>query len=126
MDLFKELIPSIMSTKRYLINEDDALKTYNPFLINRAASQHIDSMLYANEMNRYDLDKKLQYDYLFHSIRGQKRPWVTWAKKETSGDIDVVKACYQCSTQKAKEYLRILTTEQLKTIKEKMDIGGKK
>ena len=57
-------------------------KMYEPFLVNRALSYYPDCILSANEMNIQPfLEKKMQYDYLLHTIRPRKR-FSKWVKKE--------------------------------------------
>lgn len=126
-NLFKEILPSILQTKKSVINNDIDEKDYNPFLINRALSLHLDSVLYANEMNMNNqLDKDMQYQYLLHSVRAMKRKFQPWQKSEIDKDIDCVKTYFGYSNQKAKEALRILTKEQLEVIRNKTDLGGTK
>jgi len=65
---------AILQTKKQLIVDDLTEKDYNPFLVNRALSQHRDCLAFANEMNsRHYLEKKLQFDYLLNTVRSMKR-----------------------------------------------------
>ena len=74
-DLFKELIPTILQTKEYALLTEQDEKSYSSFMVNRALSYHRDTVLFANEMNRYTtLDNKLKYDFLINMIIAQKRP----------------------------------------------------
>ena len=124
-DLFKEIIPSILQTKKSVIHDDIDLKDYTPFVVNRALSYHMDCVLYANEMNLHpELEKDLQYQYLLNSIRPMKRKFAPWQKSKNDENIDCVKTYFGYSNQKAKEALRILTDEQIAEIKRKTDKGG--
>ena len=124
-DLFKEIIPSILQTKKSVINDDIDIKDYTPFVVNRALSYHIDCVLYANEMNLHpELEKDLQYQYLLNTIRPMKRKFQPWQKSEVNKDIECVKTYFGYSNQKAKEALRILNDEQIAEIKRKTDKGG--
>jgi len=124
MDLFKDLIPSLIQKKKYILTLENE-KDYTPYVVNMALSQHIDCVLYVNEMNRYpDLDNKLQYDFYYHSLVAKKRPYQKWLKSTNSPDLINVKEYFSCSTSKAKEALKILTPEQLKSIAEYVDKGG--
>jgi len=126
-DLFKEIIPSILTTKKSVIYDELDLKDYHPFLVNRALSYHLDCVLYANEMNRWpSLDKDMQYQYLLNSIRPMKRKFQPWQKSKVDENIDVVKTYFGYSNTKAKEALSILTDEQIAEIKIKTDKGGVK
>ena len=126
-DLFKEIIPSILQTKKSVIHDDIDAKDYTPFVVNRALSYHMDCVLYANEMNLHpELEKDLQYQYLLGSIRSMKRKFQPWQKSETDKNIDCVKTYFGYSNQKAKEALRILNDDQIAEIKRRTDKGGVK
>lgn len=123
-DLFKEIIPSILQTKKYVLDEE---RDYKPFLVNRALSYHLDCILYANQINMNpNLDSKLQYQYLLNTVRPMKRKFQPWQKSSVLKDIDCVKEYFGYSNEKAKEALRILTDEQITLIKEKLEKGGVK
>jgi hypothetical protein len=124
-DLFKEIIPSILQTKKSVIRDEIDAKDYVPFVVNRALSYHMDCVLYANEMNLYpELEKDLQYQYLLNTIRSMKLKFQPCQKSETDKNIDCVKAYFGYSNQKAKEALRILNDEQIAEIKRRTDKGG--
>lgn len=126
MDLFKECLPSILEKNEYLIETEDDEKSYSPYMVNKSLSAHIDCLLHANAMNTYHfLDKKMQYDYLFHSIRKYKRKYQKWMKFNETEDIQIVKEYYNCSLSKAKDYLMILNKDQIRELSEKLDKGGK-
>jgi hypothetical protein len=123
-DLFKEIIPSILQTKKDVLDEE---KDYKPFLVNRSLSYHVDCIMYANEMNMNpNLDGKLQYQYLLNTIRPMKRKFQPWQKTSAVKDLECVKEYFGYSNEKAKEALRILTDEQITLIKEKLEKGGVK
>lgn len=126
-DLFKEIIPSILQTKKSVIKDEVDLKDYKPFMVNRALSYHMDCVLYANEMNIHgQLDSDMQYQYLLNTIRPMKRKFAPWQKAQVEKDIECIKDYYGYSDEKAKEALRILTDEQIAEIKIKTDKGGVK
>jgi hypothetical protein len=121
-DLFKDIIPSILQTKKDVL---DVESDYNPYIIDRALSFHFDCVLQSNQMNLYPgLDKKLQYHYLLNSIRGYKRPFRPWQKRETIEDLEAVREHYNYSYEKAKEVLSLLTPEQIASIKNGLQKGG--
>ena len=125
MDLFKDLLPGILQKKNYILNEDNE-KEYKPYIVNMALSQHTDCVLYVNEMNQYpSLDNKMQYDFYYYALRAQKRPYQKWFKSTESKDLLNVKEYFGFSSEKAKEALRILTTEQLGHIAKIVDKGGR-
>jgi len=123
----RDWLNSINQTKENLIDEDPSLeKEYAPYIINRCLSGHIDSLLFANEMNMYhSLPKKMQYDFLINTLRKRKR-YSPWIRKEKLDDLECVKTYYGYSTQKAQQALKILTSHQITLIKRKLEIGGAK
>jgi len=127
MTELKDWLNSINQTKKNIIDEDPSLeKEYNPYIINRIYSGHLDSVMFANEMNRYSfLPKKIQYDFYLNSLRSKKR-FSPWLRKDKIKDLDYVKRYYGYSNEKAQQSLKILTTEQLNFIKSKFETGGTK
>ena len=127
MTELKDWLNSINQTKKNLIDEDPLMeKDYSPYIVNRIYSGHLDAILFANEMNQYSfLPKKLQYDFYLNSLRSKKR-FSPWLRKDKIKDLDLVKRYYGYSNEKAKQALRILTTEQLNFIKSKFETGGTK
>ena len=123
----KEWLNSINVTKKNLIDEDPSLeKEYPPYIINRCFSGHIDSIMFANELNKHpNLAKKLQYDFFLNSLRKRKR-YSPWIRKEQLENLDLVKSYYGYSSEKAKQVLNILTREQLSFIRDRLETGGRK
>ena len=123
----KDWLNSINQTKRNLIDEDPAIeKEYPPYIINRCYSGHLDAVMYANEMNKYNfLPKKMQYDFFINILRVKKR-FSPWLRKDEIKDLDYVKRYYGYSNEKAKQILKILSKEQLNFIKSKFETGGSK
>lgn len=123
-DVFKDIVPSILQTKKNVLDNN---KDYKAFLVNRALSYHMDCILYVNQMNmNHQLDPELQYQYLLNTIRPIKRKFQPWQKASTVKDMDCVKQYFGYSDEKAKEALRILSDEQITLIKEKLEKGGVK
>jgi hypothetical protein len=121
-DLFKDIIPSILQTKKNVLEEE---KDYNAFVINKALSFHYDCVLQANQMNLYpNLPGTMQYHYLLNSIRGYKRPFRPWQKRETIEDLEIVKEYFNYSNEKAKEALVLVNEADMQEIKNKLHKGG--
>jgi hypothetical protein len=124
-DLFKEILPSILQTKKSVFRDEIDYKDYKPFIVNRALSYHMDCVLYVNELNRIPgIEPDMQYSYLLNTIRPMKRKFQPWQKSEVDKDLECVKQYFGYSNQKAKEALRILNDEQLAEIKTKTAKGG--
>lgn len=92
-------------------------KEYNSYLTNRALSFHLDTILYAQEMNlNSHLDNKLKYDYLFHSIPKRKRYGKKWPKKLNDPALEFVKEYFKYSDNKAIEAINTLGEDQIDQI----------
>ena len=121
-DLFKDIIPSILQTKKNVLENE---KDYSAFVVNRAISFHYDCVMQANEMNKYpSLPGSMQYHFLLNSVRGYKRPFRKWEKREAIENLDAVKEYYNYSNEKAKEALVLLNATQLEEIKKELNKGG--
>ena len=122
-----DFINSINESKKDYIAEDPANeKDYSPFMVNRGLSYFYDTVLWANEMNQYhQAPKKWQFHFLLNSIPKKKR-FSKWHKRTEEKSLKLVMEFYNYSSDKAKQALTVLTDEQLKTIEEKLHIGGKR
>ena len=123
----KDYLKSINKTKENLMDNDDELwvKKYPPFIINKCLAPFPETVHLVNEMNgNHHLDSKLQYDFLLNSIRPRDR-YTPWLKAKKIKNLEYVKEYYGYSNEKAKSALDILNDEQLKTIKDSLNKGGK-
>ena len=127
MTELKDWLNSINFNKKNLIEEDPStIKDYAPYIINRCLSGNIDSILFANEMNKYSfLDKDMQYSFYLNTLRKKKR-FSPWLRKDKVTDLEIIKQYYGYSNEKASNALKILTPEQIKFIKQRLDTGGSK
>ena len=123
----KDWLNSINFNKENLIKENpDSVKQYPAFIVNKCLAGHIDTIMFANEMNiNHHVAPGLQYDFLINTVRKRKR-FSPWLKKDKINDLDAVKSYYGYSNEKAQQALKILTKEQISFIKEKLDVGGKR
>lgn len=119
-----DFVNAIQYTKEALIVDDWSEKQYNSFIINKSLSFGADTVIAANEMNsRPHVEKRLQFDFLINTIRPRKR-FNKWLKAEKVEELEVVKQYYHYNTEKALQALKILSPEQLNTIKERLNTGG--
>jgi len=119
-----DYINSISHSKKDMMADETGEKEYNAWLVNRGLSYFPDTILYANDMNMMaHIDNKLQYLYLINTIRPKKR-FSKWVKKKEDGDLEAIMKCYGYNIDKAKSALSILSPDQVKTIRTKLDEGG--
>ena len=124
----KEYLNSINKTKENLMDGDDPLyeKKYSSFIMNKCLAPFNDTIMLVNEMNYHNhLDNKLQYDFLLNSLKREKR-FASWMKASKVKNLEYVKEYFGYNNQKARAALDILTDEQIATIKDKLNKGGKK
>ena len=115
---FFDCLSSILSNKKYWMDSQNEGQ-YNPIGVNIGLSQHLDSILYVNEMNKnwQVVTPRMNYDYYFYSIRRMFRKYSKWAKKFKDEDITMLMEYYQVNKVKAQDYLSILNEEQLTSIR---------
>ncbi len=111
--------------KKNLMEDEDEFweKKYPAYIINKCLSAHGDAIFYVNEMNRmHYLDNRLQNDFFINSLSKRKR-FAKWIRASKVKDIECIKEYYGYSNEKAKQALRVLTDDQVKTIKRKLIRG---
>ena len=125
MSELKDWLNSINFTKEDLtVDDPDTIKDYTPYIVNRCLSGHLDTVLYANEMNLHpNLDKDMQYQFFLNSLRKRKR-FSPWLRKDKVENLNIIKRYYGYSNEKALQALRLLTNEQLDYIKKRLETGG--
>ena len=123
----KDYLNAINYTKEPLLDSEDDqwVKKYPPYIINRCISPFPDTIQLVNEINQlHHLDKKLQYDFLINSLRARKR-YTPWMKAKKLENLEYVKEYYGYNNEKAKSALDILNDEQISAIKTKLNKGGR-
>ena len=120
-----DYLNAITYKKENIMGDELVEKDYEPYRINKFLSQHLDCILFVNEMNfSSHIDNKLQFDYFINSIRKKFRKSEKWLKPEDFEAIDLVKEYYGYSTPKAKEALKILGDDNIEYIRKKLYKGG--
>ena len=121
-----EYLNAINMTKKDVMVDDIAEKSYNSFMVNRSLSYFNDTVLMANEMNiNHHIDNRLQFDFLINIVRKKKR-FSKWIKPDTVSDVEVVKEYYGYNNEKARQALSLLTSDQINELKQKVYKGGRK
>lgn len=119
-----DFVKSINSTKDYLITSEVEEREYKPFLVNNSLSLFQDTLFHANIMNlNSHLPNRMQYDYLYFSVRKKNR-FSKWPKKVENTNVDCVMQYYKYNRVKAKQVLALLNEEQLNIIRTKIENSG--
>jgi hypothetical protein len=122
-----DYVTSVSYNKKNLMrgseNDELAESGYQPYLTNKALSYFPDSLFYSNEMNmNHHADNILQYEYLINTLR-PKRRFAKWVKAEDNDDLEAIKLFFGYSNKKAEQTLSILSSEQIKIIKDELVRG---
>ena len=123
----KEYLKAINTSKEKLMDGEDEMweKKYPPYIVNKCLAPFQDTIFLVNEMNmNHQIDKKLQFDFLLNTLRTRQR-YTPWLKAKKEKYLEYVKEYYGYSNEKAKSALNILNDEQIKTIMNSLDKGGK-
>lgn len=105
---------------------DDSDVEYNPFMVNRALSQFYDTCMFAQEMNAsFGLTNRMQYDFLRHSVQPKKKRFAKWHKPEKDAQISAMCQVFGISLDVARQYVSLISKEELKLIMEKTYTGGR-
>ena len=118
-------LTSINFSKENLIEEiPENIHSYTPYIINKCIAGHLDTILFANELNQYPyISKDMQYAFYLHSLRKKKR-YTPWIKKEDAENLAAIKEYYGYNDKRALEALRLLNREEINFIKQRLNKGG--
>lgn len=121
-----DFVNAITFTKEDLLKEKYTPADYNSYMVNRGLSNFVDTVMYANEMNkRYDIPPEWQFQFLLNTITKKKR-FSKWAKKEPdSKSFLLVKEYFGYSDEKTRQVFDILSESDLEEIEQKLYKGGK-
>ena len=121
-----DYLNAINTTKKDIMVDDIAEKSYPSFMVNRGLSYFPDTVLFANEMNvHHNIDHRLQFDFFINIIKKKKR-FSKWAKAYNIENLELIKEYYGYSNEKAKSVLSLLNGEQINELKLRMYKGGKR
>ncbi len=118
-----------INSKTEIKHTDD----YNPFIVNKLFSMHIDTILNAREMNKLGqyLPNQMQYDYYMNTVRKGRRAW--WYKNKTEkqqSEIEIVQILYNVNEERAYELYDMLSEVNPTALREMVDqyltrLGGR-
>ena len=121
--MLSDFLNSINNTKENILKDEKLEKEYLPFVVNKCFSYFPDTIFYANRVNQMShMDKKIQYDYLLHSISKKKR-FCKWVKSEKNEEIELIKQVFGYSDSKAREIVDLVPMDKIKEFTKK---GGQK
>lgn len=91
------------------------------FVVNKVFSNTIDSLMYANEVNKFSMnDNQLAYDFYYYALPKKKRFGKYNKKSKDTHDTELLEAImevYKYSTEKALQCIDILADNREDIIK---------
>jgi len=102
-------------------------KSYSPYMINRFFSCEKSFLMLVKEMNQDGITKEMHFDFLDTVIPKSNR-FIRYNLKKAKIDkeIEYISKFYECSIQHAKQYHKLISKEDMKTIKNYFEKRGKK
>lgn len=103
------------------------MKEYSPYIINRGLTNMLDTIFFAEVMNKYyHLSKEIQYKFYSTAIPKGKR-FGKWHKADAiNTNIEMLMEYYQVNRKVAESYLKVMSDEAINLLKEKNNKGGRK
>lgn len=122
-----EFVNSISFSKKKFTKEEIE-KYYNPYITARTLANYMDTVLLVNEINTVGVQvaPTQHFDFLYFAVRKKNRYSSKIEKDEVEQNkIKLIAEYHDCSFEKASEYLKILSDDNLKAMKREMeDVGG--
>lgn len=115
-----------INDKKYIFREEDE-GAYNKdccWTVTKAFANLPETLFLANLANRLGLRGKQHYDFFYYVLTKRKR-FSEWHKTEKIDALEVIQEYYGCNINRAREYLKALSDNDIKTLKKKLERGGK-
>jgi len=112
-----------INSKTGNISFGDKAKKVPMFVVNKTFSNTIDSLMYANEVNKFSIDdNQMSYDFYYYALPKKKR-FGKYNKKPKADEVydsefvDAIMEVYKYSTEKALQCTDILSDHRDDIIK---------
>jgi hypothetical protein len=117
-DYVNSITNNKVSYARVMEDVEGFESNYDPFIINRALSYFIDTIMQSNDMNMYhQLDSDVQYAYLLNSIRKRKR-FSKWSTRCDDSKTEVIADYYGYSKREAKLFVDLIDDAAISEMKQ--------
>ena len=105
-------------------NWEEHQSAYNSFMIDRAMSQHLDTVMFASEITQRNVTPKMAYDFYRIVIQPKRKRFGKWSKTETT-DVQYIMDAYKVNRRRAQEISNLINKTDRKIIDDVMSTGGK-
>lgn len=107
--------------------EGEELDGFSPFMINRFMSCEMNFVQLSNAMNTNGLTKEMVFDFYDHTIPKNNTFIKYNAKKEKAEKhLKYVMDWYTCNIQTAKQYMRLISEDEMQEIIDFFEKRGRK
>ena len=126
MELFDYLKALTEKKTPFDPKDDDMVKGYNPYIINRFVSMCEAFVMLVNEINKHpELNKKAHYDFLLSALP-QRKQYFKYIKKEkdlTEEEVNYVADYFNVTAREARSHIQVLEKKAIETIIGKYKYG---
>ncbi len=119
---------NILKSHDDLMVDADAIKSYDPRLMNRWLAQNKDCVAVAALASKLNIvDKRMHYDFVRLAVRKRNRytKWVKKSPEPKTSFVKVVMEYHNVGKVEAEELISLLTDDQLNELASRVDIGGR-
>lgn len=122
-----------INSKKGLLTEDELIKDYDSFVINKSFSGTTDTLFIANEVNKFTglpsgVVKEMSYRFYYGVVDKDPRRYAPWYKSKKDSMDDIIAALseyYKVSRRAAKDMVELHSDEELSSILKATFKGGK-
>jgi hypothetical protein len=93
---------------------------YTPYVVNKAfAMSNAENLFIIDEINQYpSMSAQMHYDYLYYSTN-KFNGYNKWIKEDTNKYIKYLCKHFSCSSEKAKEFYKLCTQQDLEELEKR-------
>lgn len=92
---------------------------YNVYLYNRSYSNFPDTILFANEINKYQVDPQMHYDFMRGAITPAQR-WAKWHKPTKHSKATLLSKYYDITMNLAYDYVGFFSQQEFELIEQEL------
>lgn len=121
-----DILNNITGSRDKSLVTDEYMKAYTPFMMNRFLMQRRSTIEAAALANMESIsDKRIHHDFLMGmELKFYRGKWTKEVKQDYEDYIPLVQEAYGVSKQRAHEYCKILSAEELELVKASLYTGG--
>ncbi len=121
-----DYVNNICSSHQNIWEEPMSDKEYAPYMVNKALSQHYDTIMFAQEMNqRSHIPNRWQYDFYRVAIQPKRKRFAKWHKPDVLDKVDAIAQHYQINRRTAEQYISLINNSVIDNIMETLSKGGR-